>query len=97
MEFFHKNQKAILAIVLLGTAFYVYMTFFKSDSAPTPEDQTAQQVGGEVLALYQSLQTVSLDQTLFSYSLYKKLVDFSIAIPSQTPGRVNPFNVIGQD
>ncbi len=98
MEFFHKNQKMILVVVLLGAGLYFYMTFFKPDGAAVaPQDATAEEVGAEVLALYNSLQSVVLDQGIFNYSLYKNLIDFSTPIPYQAPGRRNPFNPIGQD
>ena len=99
MDFFHKNQKTILVLVLLGAGIYFYLTFFKPEggTTPIPQDANAEQVGNEVLALYNSLQSVSLDQGLFNYSLYKNLIDFSVPVPYQTPGRRNPFNVIGQD
>lgn len=99
MEFFHKNQKMILVVVLIGAAFYFYTTLFKTDGVAvvTPQDLTAQQVGASVLELSSKLKKVDLDQGLFTQSLYKKLVDFSTPIPDQQPGRSNPFNVIGLD
>jgi len=97
MEFFHKNQKAILIIVLLLAAFYAYNTFFKSDVVPVAQDAEAERVGSEVLELNSRLQAVKLDQSLFSYSLYRKLIDFVVTIPNQPIGRPNPFNELGRD
>ena len=99
MELFHKYQKIILVVVLLGSGFYFYTTYFNSEggATPIPQDANAEQVGNEVLALYNSLQSVTLDQGIFNYSLYKNLIDFSTPVPYQTPGRSNPFNIIGQD
>ncbi len=98
MDFFHKNQKSILIVVLMGAGLYFYLTYFKPDGAVVvPQNATAEEVGAEVLSLYNSLQSVTLDQSIFNYSLYKNLVDFSTPIPYQTPGRSNPFNPIGQD
>lgn len=99
MEFFHKNQKMILGIVLIVAVFYFYTIFFKTDglAVVTPQDLTAQQVGASVLELSSKLKKVDLDQSLFTQPLYKKLVDFSAPIPDQQPGRSNPFNVIGLD
>lgn len=96
MDFFQKNQKMILILVLFGGAFYAYTAFFKPDSTITASADT-EQVGNEVLTLYNSLQSVTLDQNLFSSKLYTSLVDFSTTIPQQNPGRPNPFAEIGRD
>ncbi len=99
MDFFHKNQKIILLLVLVAGGLYVYTTFFKSDAASviTQDDITAQQVGAEVIELQNRINSVKLRQELFSSSLYKELVDLSKPILEQPIGRPNPFNLVGFD
>lgn len=97
MEFLHKNQKIILIALFFGGAIWAYLTFFKSDNVGVTSNLAAESVGSEVLELYTRLQAVTLDQTLFTSSLYRRLVDFSKTIPQQVPGRPNPFDIIGRD
>lgn len=96
METLKKNQNLIIAVVLFALVLWLYTAFFKQDST-TPTDVNAQNVGSEVLALYDSLNRVSLDQTIFASPLYKNLTDFSTALPIQPVGRTNPFDTIGRD
>lgn len=96
METLKKNKITIITIILLALGFWVYSNYLKPDDS-VPTDVSAQAVGSDVLALSQSLQSVTLDQTLFSSPLYRNLVDFSPTLPNQPVGRVNPFAPIGQD
>lgn len=95
-NFYDKNKTIILSITLLLALLWAYNTFVNTGDSGVPTDLSAQQVGGDVLDLYASLQSVALDQTLFSTPLYKRLVDFSTDIPQQPLGRTNPFDVIGK-
>lgn len=97
MDFLKKNRSLIVAVVVFAIALWAYGTFFQDSDTGISTDQSAQKVGGDVLDLYASLQSVTLDQTLFSTALYRHLVDFSGTIPLQPQGRTNPFGVIGND
>ena len=97
IAFFQKNKNSIIAVAVILLALWGYKTFFKSESVATSANVAADQVGSEVLDLSASLQSVMLDQTLFSSPLYKHLTDFSSAIPTQPSGRPNPFDIIGRD
>lgn len=92
-----KNKNLIIAIVVILLAFWAYNTFFKSEGLVTSDNIAADEVGSDVLDLSASLQSVTLDQSLFASPLYKHLIDFSLPIPSQPSGRVNPFDIIGRD
>lgn len=96
MNYLKKNKSIIIAIVVFGLFIWIYSSFFKSSDTGTSTTQSAQEVGGDVLDLYASLQAVKLDQTLFSTALYRHLVDFSTDIPLQPVGRANPFDTIGR-
>ena len=54
-------------------------------------------VGNDLLKIFDELQKVTLDQSLFSSSGYLELTDFSTSIAPQATGRTNPFDVIGRD
>lgn len=96
MELLQKNKILITVVILFVLALWAYNSFFKVDSS-VPTDAAAQTVGSDVLSLYSSLQSVTLEQSLFSSPLYRNLIDFSTPLQSQPVGRPNPFAVIGQD
>lgn len=96
METLKKNKNLIIAAAVFALLMWAYTAFFKTDGS-TPTDVNAQNVGSEVLALYDSLNSVSLDQSIFASPLYKNLTDFSTALQVQQPGRPNPFDTIGRD
>ncbi|MDB5266619.1 MAG: hypothetical protein JWN89_434 [Parcubacteria group bacterium] len=92
-----QNNKGMLtfaAALLLGWG--VYKMFFAGDpSLDVPVTEV--NVGADVLELNASLQSVTLDRTLFSTTAYTSLVDFSTVLPVQPQGRINPFAPIGSD
>jgi hypothetical protein len=97
MELLQKNKSLIIGVIILGAAFFAYANFFKPEAGSTSADLSAEEIGSDVLALYASLQSVSLDQSLFSSPLYRNLQDFSTTLSSQPVGRTNPFDIIGRD
>ncbi|MBX4195666.1 hypothetical protein KW796_01765 [Candidatus Parcubacteria bacterium] len=97
ITFLKNNMALIVVAILFIIGIYVYSSFRSPASVSTTRDISAQAVGSDVLNLYSSIQSVSLNQSLFSSPLYKRLVDFSTPIPNQLPGRNNPFDSIGRD
>lgn len=84
----------LIVVALIG--FGAYKMFFAPD--PSLEiTATDENVGADVLELNASLQSVTLDRTLFSSTAFTSLVDFSTALPKQAQGRNNPFASIGSD
>lgn len=53
--------------------------------------QEAEIAGARVLALLNQISSLKIDVSIFSDPVYKSLVDYSIEIPEQKIGRVNPF------
>lgn len=96
MEIIKKNKSFLIALAVFALLFYIYTAFFRADSS-APIDTSAEQAGSDVLALYESLDRVTLDQTLFASPLYRNLTDFSTALANQPEGRSNPFDIIGRD
>jgi len=96
MESLRKNSKTIIVLILFLCGFYFYKTYFASD-AILEQNVEVEQLGNRVLNLNNKLESVELDQSLFSYSLYNDLVDFSKPIPNIQVYRKDPFRKIGQD
>ncbi len=76
-------------------ALGVYKLFL-SDSVISDGSVAAENIGTDIIALNASIERVNLDAAIFSSSAYRRLVDFSVQIPSQPVGRLNPFDVIGR-
>lgn len=85
-----------MIIILVGGLLWAYQLYF-GGSTTSETDQTAQQIGAEVLSLNTKLETAQLDKTIFSDYLFGKLEDFTTSLPDQPRGRNNPFDPIGKD
>lgn len=92
-----KNKSVILAILVVILAFFVYNSFFKSDITTFTVDESVKNIGAEIVQTYSKLQSVALDQKLFSSPAYLNLTDFGVSVSSQPVGRTNPFDLIGRD
>lgn len=92
------NNKGMLAATFIFIlVIFFYNIFFKSETIPESAELSASSTGDDLVKIFEELQAVTLDPTLFSSPGYLLLTDFSTAIPPQTTGRPNPFGVIGQD
>lgn len=84
-----------MGVVLLLLAFFAYSIIFKSDGAPVA---TEPQVEGEnIVEIADELSNITFKQDLFSTPGYKALVDFSAVLPTEQPGRRNPFDTLGRE
>ena len=64
-------------------------------SAASPTDTS---IGGESINTLLSVQSISLDEKIFTSKAFTLLQDFNRPIPADTnPGRTNPFAPIGTD
>jgi len=97
MKTLQNNKSLILAVVVFIIAIIVYNMFLKPTQTTINEGVATEGIGNDVVALYQSLQSATLDQSLFSSQSYRGLTDFSVAIPPQPIGRTNPFDIIGNN
>ncbi len=94
----YQDNKGILALVVIFVIVILgYNLLFKTDLSLLTEDSTSADVGSDVLDMFNSLQSVSLDPSLFSSPAYLLLTDFSVPIPVQATGRKNPFAAIGKN
>ena len=92
---FQNNKNIIITIILFIVAFGVFKYFQNSDTTTTPIDSSVLSAGKDVVDLSNSIQSATLDKTLFTIPAYRALQDFSTDIASQPIGRKNPFSPIG--
>ena len=80
----------IVAVLLLG---YVYFAYFSGSSTPalTSTDTANTALSQSLLLTLQNLQTIKLDNSIFSDSAFVSLTDFGVTIPPQTVGNPDPF------
>src|SRR5262245_57307352 len=97
MDFITTKTLMIAVLILLVAGIWLLGGSNGKQGAGGVGDTEAQEIGADVLKLNASLQSVTLDQSIFDYSLYKNLQDFSVTLSSQPVGRNNPFDVIGRD
>ena len=97
MEALMKNKGTLAAVVIIIAAFFAYNSFFNSDTAPAGEaNVSASVLGADLLKLSEEISKATLSREIFSDSSYRYLTDFSVPVPAQPVGRINPFNLIGR-
>ena len=92
-----KNKGILATIAIFILAMFLYNLFFKSEALPASIDLSTPSIGTDLLQIFDRLQKVTFDQTVFSSVGYRELTDFSISIPPQPTGRPNPFDMIGRN
>jgi hypothetical protein len=85
----------IIVIAALGLFFYLQGTPVDSGSsletAMSPESLDAQEAANRVLQLLNEIRALRIDDSIFKSAVFQSLVDYTVAIPEQPVGRVNPF------
>lgn len=99
METESSNTKKIITVVILVLviAFAVYFFFFRSAQVEMVLDEfgnpvQAQVVGQDLIDLLHELESVKLNDTIFSSPALQNLVDLSVTLAPQPQGRENPFS-----
>ncbi len=90
----------IIAIVLFFLGVVGYKLFTATPEAPVAVDistSNTEIAGQDILTLVEKLKTISIDEGLFSSSLFNNLKDYSLELIPELPGRINPFALIGSD
>jgi hypothetical protein len=91
-------QKIIIigiSAVLLFSGLYFFV--FNKTGPSIVFDQfgnpvQAQVVGQDLVDLLDQLQSVELDESLFSKQAFINLSDYAITLPNEPQGRANPFS-----
>ncbi|HEY4509206.1 MAG TPA: hypothetical protein VJC13_02920 [Candidatus Paceibacterota bacterium] len=87
----------LVAVLLLG--FFGYRMFIGTSSTEVNSDipSSAFSMKPDVLTLARKLNSISIDQGIFSEPLFTNLKDFTQVIYPESKGRTNPFAIIGSD
>jgi hypothetical protein len=90
-------KKVIVGAIAVIVALLAYRFFFVGPPEPLLEGQAnrSQTVGRELLALLNTLRSLSLDGDVFERPEFASLIDFSVPISPNPLGRRNPFAPIG--
>lgn len=81
---------SILA-VLLVVAYFVLFAGGEGDIVTVASQDPTSAVSEELIKTLTSLNTIKLDESLFSDPAFVSLSDFGVIIPEQPIGRRNPF------
>ena len=94
-----KTQKIFIALVVfLLLGFIGYKLFVQAPAVDsTVAASETNTVGQDILVLVKKLDALSIDQNIFSSSMFTNLRDFTQAIFPESRGRLNPFATIGSD
>ena len=101
------SGKSFIVGILLVVGAVIYY-FYQAGSPPVSPDSSltatsgsfntlggGSQVGAEVLALLATIRGLNIDTGFFQSSIYQSLTDFSVVIPIEPVGKVNPFVPLG--
>jgi hypothetical protein len=93
MNFLKQNKVAIGGIVAVLILGYVYIAYFSGSSTPTlnSTDAANTALSQNLLVTLQNLQTIKLDNSIFSNPAFISLTDFGVTIPPQAVGNPDPF------
>lgn len=94
MESLKKNKVLLIvfSISVVAFLFYQFGGAFKSatvsviETSPVDEAATA-----EILTLLAQMQQAKIDTDLFASSVWTSLIDYSVSLPMDTPGRPDLF------
>src|SRR5690348_5607045 len=89
------SQKFItVLVVLLILGAFGYYVYSKNDVPATTPDLSANGdtvLGEDILSLADKLNTITIDQSVFTSPLFESLVDHDTPLSPETQGRPNPF------
>ncbi len=92
---------ALVVIVAVALLLYFYYKGNPNDDSTSSltvvsaESQEARASSDRVLSLLSEIRSLNIKNTLFTNPVYKSLVDYTIAVPDQPIGRINPFAPVG--
>lgn len=94
-------SKIVIAIALIISASVGYMTFVgpshnvqaqstdEETIAPTGEEREI--IGKDLLVVLEKIESIKLDESIFTDPAFVSLQDYSITLVPETAGRINPF------
>jgi len=84
----------IVIIILALSAYFYYQGQIPISDSPLEASEAssdAQAVGSRILSLLKQIKSLKIDTDIFDDPSYSTLRDYSVAIPEENVGRVNPF------
>ncbi len=97
------SKNAIIAIVIILVLFiggYFYLKGTPNDDAVSSldivggqgeADANASIKGSQILLLLSQIKSINIDTSIFNNQMYKSLIDYTVEVPQQNVGKVNPF------
>lgn len=89
----------IIVLSILGYFYYVGSNTVPDSNLLVEQNSTVsaetQLAGSRVLSLLGQVYSLNIDKSIFESVVFKSLVDYTIEIPEQNVGRLNPFAPIG--
>ncbi len=93
-----KTTIIFIIVLVIGALIYFYTNGNPSDNnvssievSGDPQSLLSDSVGARALTLLNQVNSLKIDANVFNSEVYKSLVDYSVEIPPQNIGRVNPF------
>lgn len=98
-----KNSKAtaIALVAIIVISFGLFFYYFQKDASDDPdsllettnsdESNEARAASDRIVKILNQVSALQIDDKIFKTAVYKSLVDYSVQIPEQNVGRVNPF------
>ncbi len=86
----------LIVVLLIG---FGYFYFSGSDNAEviSLDSGTGEPLGQDILALADKLNTLSINTSVFSSTLFTSLLDLGVPLQPEIQGRANPFAKIGSE
>jgi len=81
----------IIIILIAVIGYWAYNAFLSGGSDALLTTQTVSPLSQEILTTLSSLNTIRLDNTIFSDPVFTSLTDYGVTIPPENIGRRNPF------
>ena len=96
MELFKRYKLAILGGLITIALFVIYSVYFTNDNSASLTQEGGANVAAdtELLTLLLSLQSITLDDAIFSSPEFRSLIDLGKEISPEPIGRANPFRPI---
>jgi hypothetical protein len=96
MNFLKNNKVAIGGGIALALVVYIYFSYFSGgSSASLTASDSGTPLSSNILITLQSVNSIKLDNSIFTDPVFVSLSDFGVSIPSQNVGRRNPFAPLG--
>lgn len=94
MESLKKNKTLLIVFSISAVAFlfYQFSGVFKSATVSLVETSPVDDAAtNEILTVLTQMQQAKIDTELFASSVWTSLVDYSVSLPTDAPGRPDLF------